>query len=444
MTRASLSAVAVLLASLPLSPARADVEDYLGLGAEAAAMGNAVVAVPVGYASAHYDPAMLAVSRRDPQHADRRFTELTIGFSYARPVVHATRFDGMALDARAPDASILGLGVRFDLGQLFGIEGLVCGLALSTPVTYLFRYHARPDDQPSWLALTDANLHLSITVGLAWRPLEWLALGAGVRTTFASELYTTASVRTVDTPIDPETGEPVIDVGTRLGESGGVYGRVLPIVGIAVMPIPELSIGLVWRASTLVDDWGWSRVQAVPSIGDLGYVHRFAHYFRPHEVVLGVAVTPVRELSFSVDLGWEHWADAISPAYAELGGRFGDILVPAIGVRASPLPWLELLAGWRFVRAPFRNFGGPTNLLVNDTHHASIGTAIDVRSLVPDLGFGAVLRASFRLAILDEHRETKDWRRFESDGQLALDPGNPGYVFGGFVPSFQLSFEARW
>ncbi len=436
MSRAGLVALILMTASV----AHADLEDDLGLGPEAAALGGAVTAVPVGFASLHYAPALLAYRGMRPGGA-----ELQIGYVFGSPVLHVTGLDGAPINtARIAETSSVVIGARFDLAHELGLEGLVGAIAISTPVSSMFSYTVRPDDDVQWMTLTDGSSHLSIEAGLAYRPVEWLSFGIAARLALAVELFTSAVVTHVDTYVDATTGDNIIDVGTRIGARGAVSARVSPIASVAVMPIPELRIGVTYRGASYVDDWGWSRVQGVPGLGDIGYVHRFAHWVRPHEVSIGAAVRPIPALELSADLTWEHWAEATTGNFDAAPGRFGDIFVPAVGVRVTVIAGLDVLAGYRFVRAPFSNFGGPSNLLINDTHHASLGLAAALDTLTGQADLPFTLRGSFRLSILDEAREEKDFRRFRNDASWTGNPGYPGYVFGGVVPSVQISAEARW
>jgi hypothetical protein len=395
--------------------------------------------VPVGFASLHYDPALLA-----PGGEDAGFAEIEVAFAAQLPSTWIVRSDGTTLEPAAParETLALSIGTRFDLGDLFGWpERLVAGLGVVTPLQYLFRWTTRPDDSVQWYELTDSDSRLSAYLGLAIRPLDWLSIGATLRVTLDSELFTTAAVLEVRTIVDPLTGQTIVDVVTRIGEDGSVRGRVAPIVGVAVHPIDWLRVGATWRASTFVDDWGWSRIQGIPGLGDIGYVHRFAHYFRPHEVALGAAVRPIPELEISADLVWMHWSEGLTGNHERPIGRFGDTFVPSAGVRVSPLAGLDLLAGWSYVRAPYENFGGPTNLLVSDRHVASIGLAAALGALTGDRSLPFTLRGAFRLGVYEERTETKDFRRFASDRDFDRNPGTPGYRFGGVMPSLQLSVE---
>lgn len=445
-------ALALALAlALVLTPslARADLEDEMGVGPEVAALGNAVTAVPVGFASVHYNPALLA-----PRGMRPGLAELTVGYVYGTPLVHVTAGDGTALPTcgmptggaclpALAETSSLMIGSRFDLGHGLGLEGLVLGLNISTPVTSLFAYTVRPDDDLQWMTLTDGSRHLSLEAGLAYRPVDWLSIGLSARLGLGVSLFTTAA----ETSIDSTTMPGTIDVGTRIGAQGQVSARVSPIASVAIMPLDELRFGITYRAASYIDDWGWSRVQGVPGFADIGYQHHFAHWVRPHEVAFGAAGRPLPWLEISADLTWQHWSEAMTGNHDPASGRFGDTLVPAGGVRITPTPGLDVMLGYTYVRAPFQNFGGPSNLLINDTHHASLGAAARLDELTGDASLTFTLRASFRLSILEEAHEHKDFRRFRDDASWMRNPGyfgDMGYAYGGFVPSFQLSAEARW
>lgn len=434
-----------LVACLP-SVARADSENGLGLGPRVAAQGGAVSAVPVGVAAVHYDPAALAIGPDEPG-----FVELTAAFLWAHPVLYVEGLDGAdapELVAEPRDTAALLLGTRFDLGSGLGVDGLHAALALYTPVSHIFAYSNHPDDRPQWLEWTDRTQHIGIWAGLGWRIADWLSVGASLRVLFDLELYTTGRVRSVERGIDPATGETAVTADTELGEELRVYGRVAPILGVVVTPVPDLApdlhVGLAWRAETMVDDWGWARVVGeTGGLGNLGYVYRFAHYYRPHELVLSASVRPVPALRLSVDLTWAMWSLAVTGTHAEVPGRFGDVLVPAIGAAWTASPGVELLAGYRFEPAFFDDLGGPTNLLENTKHVPSIGMELDLATLT---GEPIPFRVSWslRLAVLVQDEEKKDWRRFESDAALEANPGSPGYRYGGVVPSAQVAAEASW
>ncbi|MBI4699688.1 MAG: outer membrane protein transport protein [Deltaproteobacteria bacterium] len=443
--RAASALLACSLAWLWPGPARAGVADAIGLGPQDVAQGGAFAAQPGSFAAVYYNPAALAPGGKRAE--DRPgFGELTLGLVYAHPVLHVTAPDGTSVPLAAPTPDTAGLlvGARADLGRPFGLRGLDLGLAFYFPDAF-FRWSIHPDERAQWLFLTDRTQVLGIDLGLGYRAASWLSLGLGLGVLFDVETFTTGQVQSVASTTDPETGKKAFAVTTRLGEEVTVYGRAAPSVGLLLTPAERLRLGLVYRAKTLVDDWGNTRIRDVPAVGELGSAHRFAHYFRPHEVVFAVSAALRERLWLSADLTYGRWSEALTTYHQALGpGRFGDTWKPALGLLWRARPGLELRGGYRFVRSPFDNFGGPTNLLDCDEHVLSTGASVRLGTL--DAGETMQLWAHFaaRAALLGEREERKDPRRFVSDTQFLLNPGREGYRYGGAVPGAVLALEARW
>ena len=438
--RAHALALALAVALSVPGLVRADPETDLGLNARSAALAGAVSATGGDFAAGAYNPGALITA----DEADG-FAELGVSFVTAIPAVWVASLSAdRALDVQAPpNVYALSLGGRFDVGSAFGLPGLVLGLSLYTPLEGLVRSTIRPDDSFGWFGLDDRTRHISVSAALAYRVAPWLSLGVGARVTFDEEVFITGRATDLRRTTDPETGEVRVEAGTRLGIDAAIYGRASPIVGALVSPIPELRFAFTWRGRLFGDDWGYSRLQGIEGLGDIGFVHRFSHVYRPHELVWGAAVRPVPELEISADLTWALWSEAVSPNFATLGGRFGDTLSPAVGVRVTPTLGMQVMAGYRYARAPLANLGGPTNLLINDTHHASAGLELDLDALSDEeLPFTVGLAG--RLAIFEDATEEKNGRRFDSDSALLRNPGYPGYRFGGVVPSVQLTVEIAW
>jgi hypothetical protein len=426
-------------------PARAGVEDVLGLGPEDMAVSGSMVARPGSFASTYYNPAGLAPGGAavDPPG----FGELSVGLVLARPVVYVTSLGGDDIEPDAPvrDTTGLLIGSRFDLGHAFGVKGLNAGLFLYLPDD-IFAWSIHPDDRIQWLFLTDRTQRIAIDTALAYRLTSWLSLGVGTRVLFDAETFTTGRVTKVEQTQDPDTGANGFDVDTQLGEEVSVYGRVAPTAGLLVTPHPRLRIGAAYRGKIDVDDWGWTRIQGTPGTGDLGYVHHFSHYYHPHQVALALSGEPIEALTVSFDLTYSRWRDALTTNHEALGpGRYGDTLMPAAGISWRAPPWLEVSGGYRFRRSPFDNFGGPTNLLDNDEHIASLGAEARLGTVGPeDAAVEVTARLAGRVGVLVEREEVKDPRRFASDRQILLNPGYPGYRHGGAVPGASFAVEAKF
>jgi len=427
--------------ALHATPALADVENDLGLNARSAALGGAVSATGGDFAASAYNPAALIVPGDE-----EGLGELSVGFVVGVPSVWTESLDpGRTLEVGPPlNTTALTLGGRFDIGSGLGVPGLMLGFAFYAPMDGLVRSRIGPDDALSWLQLGDRTSHVSLHASLAFRIADWLSVGAGVRITFDEEAFITGAATDLRRVIDPATGEERVEAGTRLGIDASIYGRASPILGLLVAPVPELRFAFAWRGRLYSDDWGWARLQGLEGVGDIGFIHRFTHVYRPHELAWSVAWRLHERVEVSAELTWALWSEAVSPTWRSLEGRFGDTLVPAGGVRISAHPGLDLMVGYRYARSPFNDFGGPTNLLSNDTHHIGFGLEADLDTLVDGEDVPFTVSLAGRLAVLEDREEIKNGRRFRSDAALAANPGSPGYRYGGLVPSVQLTVETAW
>lgn len=430
--------LAFLIASMAV-PARADVENDLGLTADASALAGAVGAVGGDYAATAYNPGALVLP------TDRAgLAELGVNVVVAAPALWVSSLADRPIDVTAvPNTYALSLGGRFDVGNAIGLPGLVLGLGIYTPFQGLVQSAIRPDDSPQWMMLTDRTQHISLYASLAYRVTEWLSIGAGARVLFDEETFITGVATDVHTATDPMTGEDRIEAGARLGVSTAIYGHASPIVGVLVSPLPTLRFGFAWRGELFSNDWGHSRLAGIDSVGEIGFLHHFVHIYHPNELAFSAAWEPIPILRFSAELTWAMWSQAVSPNVARLEGRFGDVVIPAAGVRVGVHPGVDVLAGYRYAHRPYDDFGGPTNLLVADSHTVSLGLALDLDRLIDDpVPFTITLAG--RLAIFEDREEVKNGRRFPDDRSLLENPGYPGYRYGGLVPSVQLGVETRW
>ena len=438
----------VLVVLFVASTAQAGVEDTLGIGARPMALGGSYAARPGNFAAAYYNPAGLVT----PGEKGGLF-EASIALLYGHPQLHVKSANGgelampevpgAAAKFGTPDTAGLVIGSRFAVGQPFKIEGLDMGFALYLP-PHLFRWAIRPDDDIQWALLTDRTQVLSAEIGLAYRLTKWLSLGASARILFDAQTLTRGEVTGVNLDKDPVTGKTIVRTGTRLGVDSQVFGRVTPIFGAMLTPTNRMRFGLVYRHQSYVDDWGNTRITGVPSFGDLGYTHHFAHYFEPSSVTVAANVDLGGGFDVSADFTYSLWSEAQSTNRNQFGsGRWGNTLTPAFGVQWKMNPALGLMAGYRFQRSPLDNFGGPTNLLDCDRHVVSAGV---------DVGLGKLLGTSFdpRLVLsgvsmlLMERTETKDFRLFPSDAAWMSNAGYPSYSFGGHVLAISAGLEAQF
>lgn len=420
--------------------AHADPETDLGLSPRTAALAGAVGATGGDFAATAYNPGALIV----PGDEDG-FGELSVSFVAVAPAVWTDGLEADVADGLAPpNTYAVVAGGRFDLGAGLGLPGLVLGISFYAPLEGLVRSRILPDDALSWLSLGDRTQHVALNAALAYRIAEWLSIGVGARVTFDEEAFITGAAEGVERVVDPVTGEERVVAGATLGVDTAIYGHAAPVVGVLVAPLPTLRFGFTWRGRLFSDDWGWSRLQGIEGVGDIGFIHRFTHVYRPHELAWSAAWRAHEVFEVSAEITWLLWSDARSPTFDRLEGRFGDVVVPALGVRVTPLPGLDVLGGYRYAARHFDDLGGPTNLMLNDTHTVGLGLGADLDRLIDGESVPFTVTVAARLSILDDREEVKNGRRFESDRALTSNPGYPGYRYGGLVPSVQVGVEAAW
>jgi len=371
---------------------------------------------------------------------------MSVGVLYARPRLFVNRALTAPLSALpsaldAPETAGLFVGSRFNLGKALKIDGLDGGFSLYLP-PHLFRWSIRPDDDLQWALLTDRTQVLSAEIGLAYRPVDWLSLGVGVRILFDVQTLTRGDVTSVGLERDPLTGKTIVRTHTQLGVDAQVFGRATPIFGALLSPTKNMRFGIVYRHQSFVDDWGNTRIDGVPSLGTIGYTHHFAHYFEPSQFTLAAGVDLGKYFDCSADFTYALWSEAQTTnrnsftASGFTAPLWGNTLTPAFGARLKPFSWFSILAGYRYQRSPLDNASGPTNLLDNDKHTISSGMEIGPPVLRLSVGMG--------FTILDPRMETKDFRRFPSHEAFVQNPGYPFYSYGGHILSLAASVEGKF
>ena len=433
-----------LLAHVCPASAFAGIADNIGLGTRATAMGGAYTARPGDFAATYYNPAGLAPCGTWNKD-ESGLTEMSFGFIYSRPVVDVESLDGVSLStaSEAPTAWGFVFGNRMDLGRIFGIDGLNMGTALYFPSVF-FQWSIDSEDQMQWLFLGDRTQVVGIHWGIGYRITSWMSLGFGLHVLFDTETLTFGRVLGAEME-ETEDGGTALRVDTQLGEEERVYGHISPTAGLLFAPVDGLTIGLSYRAQTFVDDWGFTRIQGVPGLGDLGYNHHFNHYFQPHQVNLGVGFQVNEGLSLSSDLVYRRWAKAQTTSRNYYGdGYFGDTWTPAVGASWEMISGVDLLGGFTYVTSPFDNFGGPSNLLDNHRSVFSLGMTYRLGRLLANPDLELDIHWAAQLAWLHDREERKDFRRFASDSDMEENPGFPGFTYGGFVPSGSVSIEVEF
>ena len=407
-------------------PANASVEDDFGLGSRATALGGAFTAVADDVTAIHYNPAAIAAFPRWlPPDEGRAGLHTHVGFLHAAPSLWLERGTlgggGLRYEARrdydTPSASGVTLGAVADL------DPVAVGLLLYLPVQRFYAWETPTAEQVQWPMYDDRTQHLSILPSVAWRPLDGLTVGAGLRVV--------PSVRTDTVVRSSGIGEEE----NTSGERATMNGRVAPTFGVHYEPGPWLRLGLVHRRPLYANDHGQTDLTGLaPS----AYVHRLAHYYMPTQWVVGVAAR-LEEAMLTVDvahLAWSGFIDTYTDAHPEV---FEDTWVPRAGF-AYATPWrTEVLAGYSYVGSPVQDGQVWTNFVDNDKHVLSLGTQtrlfkqFEAKRSPIDLAWHA------QLHLLRERRFVKDWRGAESVEAWRQNPGSPALRSGGHVLNLGLT-----
>lgn len=174
--------------------------------------------------------------------------------------------------------------------QDFGV-----GLSLGVPYGSSLRW---PDDWEGRFEVTSTSLRAyEAAPSVAWRPVDWLAIGAGPRFVYS----TVGFGRQIDTARPQQEARVALDASTMaVGGQLGVWGR----------PMDLLTVGLSWRSSVQLDFEGMARFEEVPPELESearDAVARTTMYL-PDRVALGLAYELGAVGMVSLDLEWNRWS----------------------------------------------------------------------------------------------------------------------------------------
>ncbi|HIA00796.1 MAG TPA: hypothetical protein EYN66_02605 [Myxococcales bacterium] len=429
-------------------------EERLGLGSRATALGGAFSAIADDFSAAYYNPAGPAL-KLTPEN--QTGISMHFGMVWARSELsinlgqvsgNQLRFDTpiSSNEASAVDHSIdpvmgFTLGIGFDLERLFKIPRLKIGLALFLPARRFFRWDVQGGHAIQWPMYTDRNQSLSAMPWVAVRLHKRVSLGVGARVGVSVKTNTEAVILPTEAPTDTPK--------TELGNDVRIAGRIAPTVGLLIQACSQLRIGLTWRGEIYTNDFGYTDVDASnlsgASLGTFGYTHHLAHYFSPMTATLGLAYTPLSEFTISSDLSWNRWSTYLDSNHDNYGGKItDDTLTPRVGIQWRFHPSTQLLGGYFYEFSPFDNQGGWTNFVDPDRHVASIGTQTNLATLLGNGRRAINLSWHLQMEFLRKQREIKDWHRFESEKEARANPGWPGWQAQGWGLNVGLSVDTEF
>ena len=366
----------------------------------------------------------------------------------------------------------LGIGIAHDLG----VKDFKLGLAMLVPTDAVAAIHSYyPDEREQYFSNTvhfsrygEWSRVLSILMGMAYRPLEWLSVGASLEGSLS-----------IGATIDMFIPEATVQDYALVNASFDAKPSARGIFGVTARPLDWLSVSLVWRdrrftkvdAEAMLNLWNYHEPGEETIPKRVEQRHLMALDFEPMEVSLAVGAR-WEKLSGEVAVTWNHWADfldshhqraqetaVIDPAtQGETMDEFAfsDTWSVTAGATYEYLDGFAARLGFGYRPTPVPPQIGRTNYVDEDLLLASVGHRFDFELL--DMKWRAELAFQFikmmdatvykdpsmiRDEFSDEARTVIGSQLMpEAAGLQTNNPGFPGFEYGGwgFNGSFTLSY----
>ncbi len=363
--------------------AEANYFDLFGTGGRSSAMGGAMTAAADDWTATYYNPALLTLE-----------TTPTFGFGYSLMAPALTMAFANPTPAYAPKQTAFqsGIiaGVSLPMPGRLG-ERLHLGLAAFVPVGPFVRVRLNDSATPYFFAYDHAPSTFTISAALGLKITEWLRVGLGVHILASFAGPATMSLDIVNGRF------PVRELDSEL------FIVPAPTAGIAITPLPGLSIGASFRSQIGLDVKLPATVQIDGLDAALQLQIEGTTQWSPHQINFGAAyMLPVIPLLLTVDATYSLWSlapdqslnvvltlagadidklgltgalDAPTPGNERRLPKnyFSNTLAVRAGAEYRPIDWFALRAGYNFrpTHVPIQTSG--TNLLDNDTHTLSLG-----------------------------------------------------------------------
>lgn len=390
----------VALTLLFAAPAAAQPMDTYGMSSRSVALGGAVTADVEDISANYYNPAGLV-----------RGDHFRIGIGWFG-AFHELEVDGLDSGVDPVRGLVFGLAIPGTLDRNFRFA---FGLGVHLNDDRVSRTRSLPRSRPRWELYDNRPHRTYLSAHLAIELFEIVRIGGGI--SFLSYSANTLAVRGL---LDIVSA----DAGSRLEHTirADLTTIRYPQFGVQVQPIPELSLGAVYRGSFALSNRLVAEVDATLLAGSLadpfpGYfflLTESVNAFVPQQVSLGGSYSPIPELTLHLEVTWVNWSAYISPVGTseivldlalppelrdtifvpdDIGGstpiaaNFADRFVPRIGVEGlayrDPAMDLRLRGGFFYEETPTPPQTGLTNLVDTDRFAFSLGAGLRLSDLRP-------------------------------------------------------------
>lgn len=421
--RRHLPLLLAMFGSLAAAPAAAQPMDTYGMSSRSVAMGGAVTADVEDVSSNYYNPAGLV--RGD-------YMRIGIGWFGA---FHELQMDGFDSNVDPVHGLVFGLAIpgSFDRNFRFAF-----GLGVHLNDDRVSRTRSLPQSRPRWEFYDNRPHRTYLAAGLAIELFEVVRIGGGI--SFLSFARNTLSVR-------GELDIIAADAGSHLEHEirADLTTIRYPQIGVQVQPIPELSVGLVYRGGFSLDNTLIAEVNATVLAGDIAdpFPARFflfsqsVNAYVPQQVSLGGSWSPIPELSVNLEVTWVNWSAYISPVGTSdidldlavppeladtifvptirgsrpIAANFADRFVPRVGVEGLAYSddqlELRIRGGFFYEETPVPVQSGLTNLVDTDRLAWSAGAGLRLTNLRPLIDGFIGFDVHFQYALLPDRAMRK-------------------------------------
>jgi hypothetical protein len=411
--------------------------DVYGWGKRCLGMGNACTATASGQAALHANPALLGFDR---------YAGISLDLGWSSPRLWVDRAPDETWPTLLPGDNLdLGLAYTSPLGSFFQ-RRVTIGFALVAPVVGYTSAGSMDYRSPQFPLYDAASEMLAALVGVGWRVLPSLSVGAGL--SVLGYLKGTSAVE--------------INLGQQEVVRKNVRMDIIPsaavYAGLAWRPGDWLTLAASYQGALAVD-YDLPIGVLVTEVGYLTYRLWGSSLYVPHRLNLGAAAALLEgRLTLAADFKWLMWSrmpQLSSRIYMVLddetlkepGQPTADLMhleapgVPHqardsweahLGAEWLPWPRLPLRLGYLYRATPYPRQAGVTNYLDRDAHGLTLGLG-----WAPGGGQqapGLHLDLAWEVLLLGSERVTK---------RDPLDP-RPTYRFGGWTSFLGLSLRRDW
>lgn len=434
------SAGALLLLLLSPITARANPMDHYGLGSRGGGMANANVAVADDWTAPYYNPAGMTRTRE------------TFGFGLLGVASGYVSIKPMGTGK--PTNSFEQVeGFYLGITHSLGTKNLRGGLTVYLPLQRYQMARTYFIDEREALPGMSNRLHFEfygereqgqvLLPALAYRFAPWLSFGLGV-----SILNDTTANTSVYEPDPSNPSNSIINV------SNNTIYTYAPIFGLLSELPGDVAFGAAYRGEIAFPIHGQTTIilnnPPNPFGADLGPDYRvkpmyldFLVNYTPAMASLGASYQGIAGVLLTGELQWAGWSRYKDTHNTYPSPRLKDVFSPRVAAESRYDPWV-FRAGYGYEPSPVPHQGGRTNIVDNDSHILTLGTARNFGLR----GHGARAGVFVQARYLVPRRETKE-PIDPSDSNAPRDalpyqpkwpvtwgvqnPGYPGWESGGWV-----------